>query len=175
MRTTTIAIATIVAILGADIAAAQDVLEQPRVVIVQPQIGVPPQFLGMVKAVEPPPGDATWVLQVVTRGGFSGAGIGNVEVTSSGQLTCVVKSAACGSALTSGDIGRLSSLLAALPSQSWTPSRTSTCSDCVQTLILLRRRENGSVRTYSAHWDQSQPVPSELRQLYDAVVRHAMR
>jgi hypothetical protein len=163
-----------VVFLGAAIVAAQDGVARQQITVVtvpSTAAAVPWQFRGVVKHVEPPPGDAAWVLQILTRGGFAGVGTGNFEVMSSGELTCIVKSAPCGGALTGDDVGRLAGLLAALGPKTWIASDPSGCSDCLQTLILLHRREQGSVRTYLAHWDQTQAVPPELRRLYEAVVR----
>ena len=174
MRTRTGAIAALAVFLGGTVAAAQDgVAGQQITVVTVPSTAaaVPWQFRGVVKHVDPPPGDQAWVLQILTRGGFAGAGTGNFEVMSSGELTCAVKSVPCGGALTAADVGRLAGLLAALGPKSWIASEPSACSDCVQTLVLLHRREQGSVRTYLAHWDQSQVVPQELRRLYETVVR----
>ena len=170
----TSAIAALAVFLGGAVAAAQDGVAGRQITVVtvpSTALAVPWQFRAVVKHVDPPPGDQAWVLQVLTRGGFAGVGTGNFEVMSSGELTCVMKSVPCGGALTSDDVGRLAGLLATLNPKSWIASEPSTCSDCVQTLILLRRREQGSVRTYMAHWDQSQAVPPELRRLYETVVR----
>jgi hypothetical protein len=170
----TVAIAAMVTFLSGAVAAVQDGVARQQISVVTVPSTVPTvpwQFRGLIKDVEPPPGDRAWVLQILTRGGFAAVGTANFEVMSSGELTCVVKSVACGRPLTRDDVDRLVRLLEALGPKSWIASEQSRCSDCVQTLILLHRREQGSVRTYVAHWDQSQAVPPEMRGLYETVVR----
>src|SRR5688500_17988010 len=101
MRTMTIAMAAMMAFLGGAVAAAQDEAARQRVIVVtvpSTAAAVPWQFSGVIKDLEPPPGDQAWVLQIVTRGGFTGAGTGNFEVMSSGELTCVGRSTPCGGA-----------------------------------------------------------------------------
>jgi hypothetical protein len=39
------------------------------------------------------------------------------------------------------------------------------CRDCVQTTIVLKRRDGDTISTYRARWDDSQPVSPELREL----------
>ena len=163
MRITIFGIAA-VAFISVHAAAAQEpVGDRP--------VEIPWQFRAVVNAsVEPPPGDGAWVLEVFTRGGFAGTGIGTFSITSSG-VTCRQKSAPCAGPLPPDAIQHFADLLDDVGSGSWSPSSPSFCSDCVQTLLLLRKREDGSVQTRVAHWDQSQPIRVELRRLYQAVVR----
>ena len=43
--------------------------------------------------------------------------------------------------------------------------KTTLCSDCIRTTIVLKRREGAVVSVYRASWDDSQSVAPELREL----------
>jgi hypothetical protein len=63
-------------------------------------------------------------------------------------------------------LSSVSTTLASIVDAAWirkTPS--SFCRDCVQTTVVLKRRQGDAVRTYVASWDDSQPATSELREL----------
>lgn len=47
---------------------------------------LPPVFMGSVHAIPLPEGDGAWVLQIVSRGGITGRGAGDVVVISDGRL-----------------------------------------------------------------------------------------
>jgi hypothetical protein len=137
-------------------------------------IQVPPQFQSAVNmAVEPPPGEAGWVLQVLTRGGIAGTAR-RIKMTSTGQLTCLPTFEPCAVALPIETVRQVAGLLAAIDSENWVPAAASLCSDCVSTLVVLHRREQGTVRIHLAHWDQSQTIAPPLRRLYELVTRREL-
>ena len=122
---------------------------------VQAQVPEPP---------EPPEGTNAWSLRIHTAGGFTGAGIGSVAITSDGRLDCVA--ATCASQIAQAQLKPLSSTIASIVDAAWIRhSPTSFCRDCVQTTVVLKRREGDVVRTFVASWDPTQAVTEELREL----------
>lgn len=112
---------------------------------------------------DPPAGAATWSLTIHTTGGFTGQGVGSVTLISDGSLTCA---SGCAAQVAASQVRSVSTTLASIVDTAWirtTPS--SFCRDCVQTTVVLKRREGDAVRTYVASWDDSQPATSELREL----------
>jgi hypothetical protein len=60
----------------------------------------------------------------------------------------------------------VSTALASIIDAAWirrTPSGL--CRDCIQTTIVLKRREGDVVRTYVTSWDDSQAASPEMREL----------
>jgi hypothetical protein len=112
---------------------------------------------------EPPAGAAAWSLTIHTTGGFTGQGVGSVTLVSDGVLRCP---SGCAAQVAASQLRSVSTTLASIVDAAWirkTPS--SFCRDCVQTTVVLKRREGDAVRTYIASWDDSQPATSELREL----------
>ncbi len=118
--------------------------------------------------IQPSVAEGAWVLQVVSRGGFSGATAFNLVATSTGELACAANVAPCPKALSAAQVEQLAQLVPPIAPQ-WTVAPASTCSGCVERIVLLRLREGGMVRTDVARWDDSQPVPADARRLYDFV------
>jgi hypothetical protein len=121
------------------------------------------QIDGVPQPPEPPAGAAAWSLLIHTTGGFTGQGVGSVTLISDGSFTCV---SGCAAQVATSQLRSVSTTLASIVDAAWirkTPS--SFCRDCVQTTVVLKRREGDVVRTYVASWDDSQPATSELREL----------
>ena len=133
-----------------------------------PPITYEPDFrlAQVVEAPQPPdpPADAAaWSLTIHTTGGFTGQGVGSVTLVSDGALRCP---SGCAAQVAASQLRSVSTTLASIVDAAWirkTPS--SLCRDCVQTTVVLKRREGDAVRTYVASWDDSQPATSELRDL----------
>lgn len=120
---------------------------------------------------ELPDAVGAWTLRIVTSGGFSGRGIGNILVTSQGQRTCDPPNALCATAAPDGSLDLLARAISAASPSGWGDSKPSTiCRDCVSTSIVLRRRESdGATRTYVTHWDNVTrgSTPAEATRIYD--------
>jgi hypothetical protein len=121
------------------------------------------QVVEVPQPPDPPAGAAAWSLTIHTTGGFTGQGVGSVTMISDGSLTCA---SGCAAQVAASQLRSVSTTLASIVDAAWirkTPS--SFCRDCVQTTVVLKRREGDVVRTYVASWDDSQPATSELREL----------
>jgi hypothetical protein len=112
---------------------------------------------------DPPAGDAAWSLTIHTTGGFTGQGVGSVTVISDGSLMC---GSGCAAQVAASRLRPVFTALASIVDAAWIRKMPSSfCRDCVQTTVVLKRREGDAVRTYVASWDDSQPATSELREL----------
>jgi hypothetical protein len=88
-----------------------------------------------------PDGDGAWTLAVVTTGGFTGLGRGDVIVTSAGGRACAPPRAVCGNRLSDADLQPLASLVARLITLQWPVSGTAgLCADCYRTIVTFRYR-----------------------------------
>jgi hypothetical protein len=128
---------------------------------------LPPVFIGSVHAIPLPDGDGAWVLQVVSRGGLTGRGAGDVVVISDGRVRRVSSGT---ESLRPEALGSLKERIERTPPSVWTvASRLGKCNDCVSTLVVLTVRErSGLVRTYSSFWDSTTiaGVPDDVRQIH---------
>jgi hypothetical protein len=132
---------------------------------------LPPVFMGSILDVPLPDGDGAWVLQVISRGGLTGRGAGDVVVISDGRVSGLSGATAPPrpEAFTS-----LRERIERTPPSLWTlGSRLGRCNDCVSTLVVLTVRERGGiVRTYSSFWDATTlaGIPDDVRQIHRSAV-----
>jgi len=128
---------------------------------------VPPVFMGTVQAIPLPDGDGAWVLQVVSRGGLTGRGAGDVVVISDGRVSGLSGATAPPRREV---FASLSERIERTPPSLWTlGSRLGRCNDCVSTLVVLTVRQRGGiVRTYSSFWDATTlaGIPEDVRQIH---------
>jgi hypothetical protein len=61
-------------------------------------------------------------------------------------------------------------MIAAIEAAAWLIQPKSTCSDCFETVLTVRKREGESVRTYVAEWDDSQRISPQIRNVSEAVI-----
>jgi len=138
---------------------------------------LPPVFMGSVHGIPLPEGDGAWVLQIVSRGGLTGRGTGDILVISDGRVRGP-------SASGMESIGRdaISSLARRIrrttPAQWTVGSRLSRCNDCVATLVMLTVRErDGIVRTYTSFWDAATMagIPEDVRSIHQVALTLSTR
>ena len=116
------------------------------------------------QAPDPPAGAAAWSLTIYTTGGFTGQGVGSVTISSDGQVGC--RSAPCATPVAVARLKPVATALASIIDAAWirrTPSGL--CRDCIETTMVLKRREDDVVRTYVTSWDDSQAASPEMREL----------
>lgn len=126
---------------------------------------LPPVFMGSVHAILPPDGNGAWVLQIVSRGGFTGRGAGDVVVASDGRLTRPSGT----ESMRPDTFASLTNRIREAAPARWTGSRLSKCNDCIATLVVLTLRErDGIVRTYTSFWDSATlaGVPDDVRVIH---------
>ena len=137
---------------------------------------LPAVFMGSVHAITLPDGDGAWVLQVISRGGFTGRGAGDVVVISDGRVSGLSGATAPPrpEAFTS-----LRERIERMPPSAWTlGSRLGRCNDCVSTLVVLTVRDQGGiVRTYSSFWDSTTlaGIPDDVRQIHRSALNLSAR
>ena len=111
----------------------------------------------------------SWVLQVDTTGGFGGAGLGGVMITSQGQVTCSARPTPCAGRISLEALRPLVEAVGQALLVPWVAS-TGVCHDCYVTRITLRHsRPDGAETIYAASWDQTTQgsVSQELKRVYD--------
>jgi hypothetical protein len=117
---------------------------------------------------EPPEGDGAWVVQIVTRGGFAGRGRGNFTISSDGRLTC--SRPGCPGSVPADRVRQIGNMIAVIEAAAWLSQPKSTCSDCYETMVTVRRRQGGHVIVDVARWDDSQRVSPQIRSVSEAVI-----
>jgi hypothetical protein len=134
---------------------------------------LPPIFTGVTTDVGVPAGAAAWAVRIVTRGGLTGRGRGDVLITSDRRVTCDGGAPPCATTLSEASAAALGRLIAQVDPAAGSRSSLGVCRDCYATLLVLRMRSpDGATRTLTAYWDvttQAQ-MPPELLRLYEALI-----
>jgi hypothetical protein len=111
-----------------------------------------------------------WKLELMTSGGFTGRGSGEITIESSGTIR--VKTAAgkeCTVTATADELKRYESLLAAAQPEKWKPSYApeNRCCDRIEYDLALTIAE----KTYKTEWISSPlPMPKDLTAIGDALL-----
>ena len=138
---------------------------------------LPPVFMGSVHAIPLPEGAGAWVLQIVSRGGFTGRGAGDVVVISDGRVRRPRASEM--ESIGPEAIGSLAQRIRRITPAQWTVgSRLSRCNDCIATLVVLTVREpDGIARTYTSFWDSATlaGIPDDVRLMHQVAVNLSSR
>jgi hypothetical protein len=120
-----------------------------------------------------PDGNGSWLIEVVTSGGFTGAGIGSWTLSSQGALSCPTE-LQCPKNF---NASALQSLIDPIRPEIFAPpqkvSITAICSDCItRTLTITQRDSKGIVRIHTVSWNEvnRSQVPQEVLRLYDAML-----
>ena len=137
---------------------------------------LPPVFMGSVHAIPLPEGDGAWVLQIVSRGGITGRGAGDVVVISDGRLA---RPKSGTESIRPEEFASLTKRIREASPTRWTTgSRLSKCNDCIATLVVLTVRErDGIVRTYTSFWDSATlaGIPDDVRVIYSVALNLSSR
>ena len=122
-----------------------------------------------------PPDQNAWVVRIVTTGGFTGRGAGNVTASSAGPVLCTLV-ASCPDRLVPETNRALSQLVASLrlpePLDSQTPVAAGICADCVTTIMTVQRRNSAGEQSVRYTWDVStaRTIPDDALRLHAAIV-----
>jgi hypothetical protein len=124
-----------------------------------------------------PAGNGAWVIQVFTSGGFSGAGSGNIAVSSKGEIVCTSRKPACPDSFDVQPIQQLVDKFAGMDLSrivtSPNPATPGICNDCINRRVILVWRDRiGLEHSFSASWDEltAAMVPREIIDIYNAVM-----
>jgi hypothetical protein len=135
----------------------------------QPGGGVPLVLAGAVRPLQPPKEPGSWVLQLISRGGIGGQGIGeDVAISSTGSLPLVSHDSA--GAVPAKDLQVLRDYISASTPSQWIGPSVSICSDCPTVLLVLTvRTSEGGAQSFTAFWDPvtKASVSAEARRIYD--------
>jgi hypothetical protein len=131
---------------------------------------LPAQLKDTYEPAELPEGKDSWVVQVVTRGGFTGRGRGDVTLKSDGVVSCSpTVFDPCAGALTPASLETLSKLISAANPKQWKDKPGGLCRDCYVILFALQRRDaKGRAKSYLVYFDDTTlaQMPEEVRQMY---------
>ncbi|HSB09987.1 MAG TPA: hypothetical protein VLM38_10930 [Blastocatellia bacterium] len=121
-----------------------------------------------------PPGENAWGVQVLTSGGFTGAGRGDFTLTSEGRFTWSSAEGSCGRNLADSSTQTLGNMVLSISGgPGFSRSEGLGCFDCYTTDMVVQRRETGGVvKTYRVMWDDSTQgqVPSDVWRVYEALM-----
>jgi hypothetical protein len=124
-----------------------------------------------------PAGNGAWVIRVFTSGGFSGAGIGNIAISSKGEIVCPTQKPACPNSFEVQPIQQLVDKFAGIDLSrivtSPVPVGPGICNDCIDIRVsLVWRDRTGVEHSYFAAWDATTAamVPREIIDIYNAVM-----
>jgi hypothetical protein len=159
-------------------------LQKPHSVQAQDPLAViPPAFRGFRKfqKVELSPEANAWAVQIISGGGIMGVGVGDLTITSQGNLVWnkkdhpSEKENRCNVKLRDDVIQMLTQTVFSANASGWGGPTASYCSDCFVYAMVLQRREHvGIERTYVAYWDDTtaKNISEELRKVYDTFMTH---
>jgi len=142
----------------------------PEVLLKAPRtVAVSPQSL--------PPGDNVWTVQILSSGGFTGSGRGDLTLTSEGILTWSDADRSCGKKLTAEAMQALAKIVLAanVPAIGNESLLTGMCFDCYVTTMIVQRRDIGSVVSAArVSWDDASQaqVAADLVSIYKAAIAH---
>lgn len=131
---------------------------------------LPAQLKDAYEPAELPKGKDSWVVQVVTRGGFAGRGRGDLTLKSDGVVSCSpTVSDPCAAALAPASLEALSKLIASAEPKDWKDKSGGACRDCYVSLLALQRRDaKGHAKSYIVYFDDLTlaQMPEEVRRIY---------
>ncbi|MGB7623729.1 MAG: hypothetical protein WBN92_15395 [Terriglobia bacterium] len=151
----------------------KDNLRSNKDVVIIDGTPVPAIFANAINSVKMPQEEKAWVVQVITHGGFNGAGKGEIAITSKGRVRCNPPHAKCSDELTPRALQGLMQMVTLAKPSGWRGSEISGCMDCYSMLLALRRREfDGKERAYFAFWDDTtrNGAPFEAQSIFKRII-----
>jgi hypothetical protein len=148
------------------------------VLVQDPPAKLPPALRGLLstlRKIELSPEANSWAVQIVSRGGITGRGRGDLTIKSQGDLAWNAVENQCNVKLRDDVIQMLTQTAFSANASGWGGPKASYCSDCfVYAMVLQRREHDGTERTYVAYWDDStaKNISDELRKVFDTFMTH---
>src|SRR5215467_9242383 len=142
--------------------------------VVNPSVALPVIF-GAIQKIELSPEANSWAVQILSRGGIAGRGIGDLTITSQGDLLWNAAGNQCNAKLVDDVLQMLTQTVFSANASGWGKSTAGFCADCYIYAIALQRREsNGVESTYIASWDDTSAasIPADLRKVYDTFMTY---
>jgi len=128
-----------------------------------------------IRSVVLPPGENAWAVQIISQGGFTGAGRGNLIVASDGSIVWTNAEDSCSRTLEADTVAALTRLVGAANSPFPTAALAGFCGDCYFTTMIVQRHEaDGVTRTLTFSWDDATlgGLPSDAVKLYETLMTH---
>ena len=150
-------------------------LQRPNSARVQNHPAKLPAGFGAFHKVELSPEANSWAVQILSRGGFTGKGKGDLTITSKGDLVWKTVESHCNVKLRDDVLQILTQTAFSANASGWGGLTARVCLDCFVYAIVLQRRESDGIgRTYIAYWDSStaRNISEELRKVYDKFMTH---
>jgi hypothetical protein len=141
-----------------------------------PDLVTSPIELGVPQPAPLPPGDNSWTIRIVSRGGLTGSGRGDLSVTSDGVLFWSGADGVCARQLADETLQALSKIILG-PSSPNGPREAYVsvmCGDCYLTIISLQRRDTRGLSGFTVEWDDATQarVSTDIIAIYEAVMAH---
>ena len=141
-----------------------------------PDILIHPIELGVPQPAPLPLGDNAWTVRIVSRGGLSGSGRGDLSVASDGVLFWSGADGACARQLADETVQALSKIVlgASSPNASREAYVSVMCGDCYLTTMSLQRRDARGLSAFTVDWDDATQarVSTDILAIYEAVMAH---
>jgi|GEM_PF-2958290 len=119
------------------------------------------------------PDDNQWTVQILSSGGFTGRGRGDLLASSDGTLNWSSGDVSCNIRLTGEAVQMLSKLVRAAEVPATKGSLTGMCGDCYVTTMIIHRRDSRGLDSVSTiRWEDASyaGVPADMVAIYDAVM-----
>jgi hypothetical protein len=137
-----------------------------------------PTILSSVPSITPisvPAGENAWAVQIVSRGGYSGSGRGDLTLASDGILYWNGADGGCSRKLNDETLNALSKVVLAadLSVSLKEQSPVGFCADCYTTSMIVQHRGAAEVvRAVRVEWDDANQakIPADILAVYEALM-----
>jgi len=126
-----------------------------------------------VQSIALPDGDNAWAVQIVSRGGLTGKGRGDLTLASDGRLYWNGADGGCSRKLNDETLATLGKVVLAADAPPSSTERSGMCGDCYVTAMYLQQRTaSGVVRASTAIWDEvsQAKIHADLITIYESLM-----